>query len=237
LSRPRAVRSRRATIATRALLLRRTEHGDTDLVLALFTEREGRVSALARSARRSQKRFGGALEPFHTLAVEMDEPGSGELHHLRSATLETPRLRLTADLARMDAAGRALSWVRAAAPPRIAEPAIWKALTRLLDRLDAEDVPFPRLLLAEGGLSLLSALGWGLDLERCVSCGKPCEAARTALVDAARGGLVCRACGGARLRLSGATRARLAAVQLEPADVDVTLDLVERTLKAHGDVG
>ncbi len=202
-------------------------------MLALFTESLGRIPALGRGARRSRKRFGGALEPFHTLLVDVDEPASGELFLLREATIATLRATLTSDLSRMDAAGRALSWVRAAAPPRTEERAVWTTLERLMDRLDAPATTSPRLALAEEGLRLLAAFGWGLELSRCVRCGKECEPGRTAMVDPDRGGLVCRACGGARHRLAGPARARVAEGALHPEDVDVTLDLVERALRAH----
>jgi DNA repair protein RecO (recombination protein O) len=143
------------------------------------------------------------------------------------------RPTLTSDLVRMDVAGRALSWVRAAAPARTEEPTVWTTIERLLDRLDGADAASPRLVLAEEGLRLLAAFGWGLELSRCVRCGKECEPGRTAMVDPERGGLVCRACGGARFRLAGAARARIAAGALLAGDVDVTLDLVERALRAH----
>lgn len=218
---------------TFALLLRRTELGETDLVLSLFTQALGRVSALARGARKSARRFGGALEPFHTLRIDFDEPSGGELFLLREAALEVPRVTLTSHLDRMDAAGRALAWVRGASPPRTAEPHVWREITTLLDRLNTDERVDARLVLAEQGLRLLSAFGWGLDLERCVKCGKPCEKGRSAFVDPMRGGLVCRSCGSARMKLNGAARERLATLSLAPEDVETALDLVERTLKAH----
>ena len=218
---------------TLALLLRRVEHGEADLVVWFFTRTLGRMSALARGARKSTRRFGGTLEPFHTLRVDVDEPSSGDLFLLREAALESPRVTLTSNLDRMDAAGRALAWVRTAAPPRTAEPEVWKEITALLDRLNDDTQVNARLVLAEQGLRLLVAFGWGLDLERCVKCGKPCEKGRSAFVDPVRGGLVCRSCGSARIKLNGATRERLATLSLVPEDVDVALDLVERTLKAH----
>ena len=218
---------------TLALLLRRVEHGESDLVVSFFTQALGRVSALARGARKSTRRFGGALEPFHTLRVDVDEPSSSDLFMLREAALEAPREMLTSNLDRMDAAGRALAWVRVASPPRTEEPEVWKEITTLLDRLNDDGRVNARLVLAEQGLRLLVAFGWGLDLERCVKCGKPCEKGRSAFVDPVRGGLVCRSCGSARTKLSGATRERVAASSLQPEDVEAALDLVERTLKAH----
>jgi DNA repair protein RecO (recombination protein O) len=227
------------THSTSALLLRRVEYADSDLVLALFSETLGRVSALARGARKSQRRFGGALEPMHTLSVRLDERGSAELLTLREASIEIPRRHLVGDLDRMTFAGRALGWLRSAAPPRTPEPEVWQVTTDLLDRLDdASDPRPPRLHLAEAGLRLLSAFGWGIDFERCIRCGKACEPERPALLDPARGGLICRSCGGARLRLDGALRARLAEAargmkSLETDDVDVALGIAESALEAH----
>ena len=218
---------------TRALLLRKVEHAESDLVLTLFTEKLGRISCLARGARKSQKRFGGALEPFQTLAIEVDERTSSEFFFLRGAAIDVPRLALTSDLDRMDAAGRALHWVRTAAPPRTAEPELWKVVTSLLDRLNAEGAVSARLVLAEEALRLLSALGWGLELERCVKCGRPCATGQAAAIDTQRGGLVCRQCGGAALKLSGAVRERLLSGILRPEDAELAIDLVERALRAH----
>jgi len=232
-ARPAGRRQPHRSHRTSALILRRVEHGESDLVLTLFTESLGRVSALARSARKSSKRFAGALEAFQTLKLELDEPLASDLMLLREATIETPRLALTSDLERMDAAGRALGWIRVAAPPRTGEPAVWKTITELLDRLDVNEKVSARLVLAEEGFRLLAAFGWALDLEQCVRCGRKCAPGRSAMVDASRGGLVCRACGGAHQKLDGKVRGRLAAGLIDASDVDLALDLVERALRAH----
>jgi DNA repair protein RecO (recombination protein O) len=221
-----------------ALLLRRVEYGESDLVITLLTDTIGRVSALARGARKSVKRFGGVLEPMHTLAIAYDDRSGAELVVLREAKLERARPFLITSLERMQAAGQALNWVRKATPPRTPEPEVWTAMEALLDHLaDVEDTILPRTRLAEGGLRLLAAFGWGIDFERCVSCGKLAAPGQAAAVDAARGGLVCRNCGGARQRISGAERAALTAAAsgkgLDDASAALALTLVEQALKAH----
>ncbi|MBN1607519.1 MAG: DNA repair protein RecO C-terminal domain-containing protein, partial [Polyangiaceae bacterium] len=96
--------------------------------------------------------------------------------------------------------------------------------------------------LAHAGLQLLVALGWGIDLERCVRCGRDCEPGRRAMIDSARGGLVCRRCGGASVLLAPDLRARLVRATageraLEQGDVPCALSLVEGALRAHAGVG
>jgi DNA repair protein RecO (recombination protein O) len=224
-----------------ALLLRRVEYGESDLVVTLLTDTIGRVSALARGARKSVKRFGGVLEPMHTLHVSYDDRSGAELVVLREAKLARARPFLVTSLERMQAAGQALNWVRKAAPPRTPEPEVWAAMEGLLDRLnDAEDTVSPRARLAAAGLQLLSAFGWGIDFERCVSCGKAPAVGQAAAVDATRGGLVCRDCGGARRRLSGSDRLLLQRAAnggtLNDESASLSLELVEQALKAHGGI-
>ena len=79
---------------TLALVLRRTAYGDADLVVSLFSEKLGQVSALARAARKSQRRFGGSLEPFHIVEVELDEAPGAELMRLREAHVRRVRRRI-----------------------------------------------------------------------------------------------------------------------------------------------
>jgi len=217
------------------------EYGESDLVVTLLTDTIGRISALARGARKSVKRFGGVLEPMHTLHVSYDDRSGAELVVLREAKLARARAFLVTSLERMQAAGQALNWVRKAAPPRTPEPEVWAAMDGLLDRLnDPEDAVSPRARLAATGLQLLSAFGWGIDFERCVSCGKAPAVGQAAAVDATRGGLVCRDCGGARRRLSASERLLLqrAAVggSLTDECASLSLELVEQALKAHGGI-
>lgn len=224
-----------------ALLLRRVEYGESDLVVTLLTDTIGRVSALARGARKSVKRFGGVLEPIHTLRVAYEDRSGAELVVLREAKLAVARPFLLTSLERLQAAGQALNWVRKAAPPRTPEPEVWQAMERLLDQLaDPDDSVSPRARLAAAGLALLSAFGWGIDFERCVSCGKAPSEGQAAAVDAARGGLVCRDCGGARRRLSGSERRLLqgaaAGGALNEESAAVALELVEQALKTHGGI-
>jgi DNA repair protein RecO (recombination protein O) len=226
--------------SAQALLLRRVEYGESDLVLTLFTDTLGRVSALARGARKSNKRFGGALEPMHTLQVRFDERPGAELVSLREASLQRPRLGVISDLKRLECAGRALAWVRKAAPPRTPEPEAWTALQAFLDGLDAPDgASSPAGMLAECGLRLLTAFGWGIDFSRCVRCGKSAPSGRGATVDPARGGLICQSCGGARRRLSSSQRDAFERATLgQPgaladADASLALELVEQALATH----
>ena len=52
------------SLSTPAILLRRIEFGDYDLIVTLFTLAQGKTSAIAKSAKKSVKRFPGCWSPF-----------------------------------------------------------------------------------------------------------------------------------------------------------------------------
>lgn len=223
-------------LQTEALVVRTVEYGESDLIVTLLTEAVGKLGALVRGGRKSARRVGGALEPFHTLEATLEDKG-GDLAAMREARLVRMRHGIVASLDAMDAAGTALRWARHLFPVRTREPEGYAVIVELLDRLD-EGVS-PRAELAGAGLRLLAAVGYALDFERCVSCGKPCPAGRPSGVDGARGGLMCRACGGGRRTFDAELRAVGQALQRgERPDVSATqaeamLTLVDDAMAAH----
>jgi DNA repair protein RecO (recombination protein O) len=228
----------RTRLRTEALLVRAAPFGEADLMVTFFTEARGTLSAVARAARRSQRRF-PALEPMHLLRVGLEERPGRDAASLAESALVRPRMGIVGNLERMETAGAALRWVRRAAPPNHAEPALWAEINLLLDRLDESAGPSPRALLAGAGLRLLTAVGWGMELTRCVRCDRVADEGAAACFDPAEGGLVCRACGGARIVLRGERRRRLLAAAdgdesgLDAEDVEAALEIVDAALVAH----
>jgi len=228
-------------LQSEALVVRTVEFGESDVIATFVTREAGKVAAVVRGARRGSRRLGGALEPVHTVSVLLDERAGAELATLKEAQIVRLRAGLAGDLDALEAAGVALRWARHLFPPRTPEPEGWRVLVELLDALDAgcgAGGP-PRARLAGAGLALLAAVGYALDLERCVACGRPCPEDKAACVDPARGGLMCRECGGAPSVLSPpARRAARAFAQgrtdeATDADARAVLGLVDRAMAAH----
>src|SRR6516162_1991606 len=49
---------------TEAVVLRRTDFGEADRILTLFTPHKGKLRAIAKGVRRTTSRLAGHLEPF-----------------------------------------------------------------------------------------------------------------------------------------------------------------------------
>jgi len=195
---------------SRALLLRSVDYRDSDRIVTLLTEEYGKISALARGARKSQRRFGGALQPYVLMQAHF-RPGRGELAHLERVSVDQSFHEILRSLEAIGVAGAAMAVIRERVPEHEPEPAVFDTAVRFLAALN-EGAPAEEAFLCLQ-IRVLALLGFSPTLDRCVQCARTPEPGRAASFDAARGGIVCRACGGGRLVLSAGALRRWVAVQ------------------------
>ena len=186
---------------TEAVVLRSMRYGEADRILHLYTPDRGRVSAIAKGVRRTRSRFGGRLEPFFRLRIELHE-GRGELLTVTGAQTVDGHVRLRGDARALDAAARACDAVGRLFETSEPHPGVFHLLCRKLSLLDehtGEGPPSPpgrapalgRSAALAFRLKLLLAAGLAPQLGACATCGE-----REHLVgfSGAAGGVVCAAC-------------------------------------------
>jgi DNA repair protein RecO (recombination protein O) len=187
--------------------LRGVDYGESDRVVTLLTSGFGKVSFIARGARRSKKRFAGALEPLQLLRVELQR-GGGRLGSLARADIARSYPRVLADLSRMAAAFAALELLRELVPEGEDDALVFATALEMLEALDAAEVAPERLALCFQA-RLLSVLGFTPRLDQCGLCGKQPAPRQAAEFDPQLGHLTCQRCGGASERLDAAVRVAL----------------------------
>jgi len=227
---------------TRALVLRTFDQGESDRVVHLYTEVLGRVSAIAKGARRSRRRFPGTLEILSLADVRFVDPPRAVLARLESAKLVRAFEGIPAHLGRYAIACQFLELLNRATPDRLPQPELFHFAVGVLDVLDAEtpDALLALLVLAK----TLARLGYRPQLIRCALCGAdlPADGSRVGFIPA-HGGAVCRACCGpddARIpvRMLRALEAGLrqplrSRAEIGLVDVPLAARLVERFFRFH----
>jgi DNA repair protein RecO (recombination protein O) len=224
---------------TRGLVLRTFDQGESDRVVRLYTESQGRVGAIAKGARRSKRRFPGTLEILSLVDVRLVDPPRAQLMRLESAKLVSGFEGITESIARYAIACRFLELLDRLTPEREAHPELFHFAVGLLEVLrEAEP---DRLLAVLVLAKTLARLGYRPQLVRCAVCGDdlPADSARVAFLPA-HGGSVCSRCAGPEesavpVRLLRALEAGLrqplrarAELGLDPRDVERAELLVER---------
>ena len=196
-----------------ALLLRATDYRDADRIVTLFTRDAGKLSAIARGARGSKRRFSGSLEPYSVIRVELEEKRS-DLLNLKRAEITRAFPNILSELAHMEAAAGALALVREAHAERVPDEALFVSAVQYLTVVEHEGDPQRSLLLAFT-LRVLARMGIAPRLTECGRSGIAVPAARAAYFDPALGAVVSRRHGGGPFLLAAETRARLVRAQAE----------------------
>jgi DNA repair protein RecO (recombination protein O) len=122
-------------VKTEAVVLRSMRYGEADRILHVYTPHRGRVSAIAKGVRRARSRFGGRLEPFFRLRLELHE-GRGEILTVTGAQTVEGYPRLREDARALDAAARACDAVGRLFETPEPHPAVFNLLCRRLSLLD-----------------------------------------------------------------------------------------------------
>ncbi|MFH1033387.1 MAG: DNA repair protein RecO [Pseudomonadota bacterium] len=177
-----------------ALVLRLRPLGESDLMVDLFSREMGRLSALAKGGKRSQKRFFGLLLAAHHLEVDLVPGKQGGLWLMESARLLRHHLGLRQDYRRLLLAGPVLELLLRATAPHDPHPGALDLALLTLARLERASEPQEMASALVIFLTrLLGEQGYGLGLDTCLHCGRPLEAIARPRLSLA-GGLACAAC-------------------------------------------
>jgi DNA repair protein RecO (recombination protein O) len=159
---------------TQAVVLRAQPLRDHDVIVELLGRETGRVSAVARGARNSRRRFGGALEIGTRVDADLVLKVGRDLHRLEDCEVRTPLRAIRGDLDRIQHLAYALELAHLGFPPEAADPAGYDLLAAFVDALEGAPASHEALVLWE--LALLRHLGYGLTIDRCPVSGEAPDA-------------------------------------------------------------
>jgi DNA repair protein RecO (recombination protein O) len=175
------------------LILRGRPWGESDFLLDIFTDHQGRISALAKGGQRSKRRFVGLLLSAQLLNLGLKTYPKSNLRLLSQATLITSYAKLREDYQRWLAAGPILELLLRGTAYLAPMPEILYLAIISLKRIAQSQhhlEQYNALLLFIN--RFLQESGCGLHLGRCLLCGQDTASAPAAL--SLQGGLVCRRC-------------------------------------------
>ena len=182
-------------ISTPAILLRRTDYGDYDLILTCLTLSQGKISLMAKYAKKSRKRFAGALEIFTELNLVWNRPRGRAMPVLREASIANPFGGIRADVLKTAYASywteMTTLWLESGTP----QEAVFGLLRYALGALD-RDAMAAEVLNLIFQVRFLKLAGFLPDLRHCSRCRRSVDAAGPGRFDfeVGSGSLVCPAC-------------------------------------------
>jgi DNA repair protein RecO (recombination protein O) len=181
--------------STPAILLRRINFGDYDLIITFFTLNKGKLTVIAKSAKKSKKRFSGILELFSVLQIVVGAGSRKGLPVLQEAVLQHPFVNLRADIKKTAYASYWAELIKEWMEDGVKHVQLFNLLQYVLEKLDGGKIPDPALsILFQMRFTKLS--GHSPNLRQCCVCRTLLDQIKTnkILFDHKRGGLLCSSC-------------------------------------------
>jgi DNA repair protein RecO (recombination protein O) len=231
---------------TPAIVLLVQDYCEADRLVTFLTPEQGRLTGMAKYARKSRRRFANCLEPLNRVVFFLAPHPRGELEFIQKGELVQSFPSLRRDLKRLGAAAVLAELAGFLAGPPEAYAGIFSTLEEALDRLErgaAPDSLLPVFL-----LRLLTLGGYGPRFHPCLGCGREPEPPLSFSVP--RGGVLCAHCSRAApgpllplepgtwklLRLAqGLSLEKVARLQVLPPQRDQSLAIFKAFLRHHLD--
>ncbi len=189
----------RSNQSTPAVVLRSWPYGESDKIVSFLTEHHGKITGIAKGAKRSRKRFPNSLEPFSLVNLRFHDRPNASLAFILSADLLLGYKRLVASLEGIAFASYLVEITDGLIAEREENRVVFQHLTDGLRYMEEQGASLTFLAFFE--LKLLSLAGYTPHLSSCRRCNCDRERIDGALqwhLSPREGGILCGSC--SRLR-------------------------------------
>lgn len=163
-----------AVLSSEAVVLRTWPVHEADLIVSFFTRDYGRIKGIAKSALKSRKRFGGAMEPMTLARAWFAERPRQELVRLDQLEILRSPLSSPVDHARMTVLSFFAEVLDETLPEHDPQDAVFRLLVSVLEQTNAaqSETVQPWMPLTYFSLWMTRLMGLLPDLAHCIVCGE-----------------------------------------------------------------
>ena len=182
-------------VSTPAIMLRRVEFGDFDLICTFFSLHTGKIPLIAKSAKKSTKRFSGTLEPFSLLQIVYSSGQKKGLPVLREAAILKPFSNIRMDIHKTAYAGYMAELINEWMEESVIQPSLFHLFQYVLEAMDEGEAPIDAVSMLFQ-IRFITMSGFKPNLTHCSYCRTKTEDFQQSriLFDLKKGGLVCGKC-------------------------------------------
>lgn len=153
-----------------ALILRTWPVHEADQIVSLFTRDQGKLKGIAKSAAKSRRRFGGALEPMTYVVASYVEKPRQELVRLDSCEILSSPLSEYVDYARASALAFFAEVLEETLPDHDPQDPVFRLALAVLEHTRSGYIWLP---VTYFGLWMVRLMGWMPAITHCTDCGRP----------------------------------------------------------------
>jgi DNA repair protein RecO (recombination protein O) len=181
-------------VTTPAIVIHARAFGESDKIVTFLTRDLGKLTGIAKGAKRSKRRFVNVLEPFTHVSLRIRQRASSDLAFISACELVEAFHTFARDLGKFAHASYLLELTDRMIRGREAGQETYELVRDALGLLERSE-PQPGMLRAFE-LQLLGLTGYEPVLDRCRRCGVEIASGKTMYLHPGRGGVLCAGCRG-----------------------------------------
>ncbi|MCK5099610.1 MAG: DNA repair protein RecO, partial [Desulfobacteraceae bacterium] len=182
-----------------AILLRKIEYGDYDYIITYLSETSGKISVIAKNAKKSIRRFQGSLDLFSVMNIQVSFPKKKKdaIPVLANVDLVNPFEKIREDVEKVGFASYWAEIINFYLEEQKPQPELFKLLLFSLDALNSGLIS-KQVMNLLFQIRFMSISGFAPDLKKCGVCSILIDEAKVSqkkvIFDIQNGCFVCDKC-------------------------------------------
>jgi DNA repair protein RecO (recombination protein O) len=158
-------------VKTEAFVLSKIDYSDSSNITSLFSREYGKISVIAKGSRNPKSKIGLVIDPPNYIGVVFYKKDSRELQIISSADIIEHYPSIRSDLEKLKYSFAILELVKNLTAENEEHMKLFSGLKRIFYLLNSSNQP-TKLLFGRFFIFFLSEIGYEIQIERCVGCGK-----------------------------------------------------------------
>jgi len=179
-------------VKTEAVVLSKINYGDTSSIVSLYTEKEGKISAILKGARTPKSKLGQIVDPLNHLQIIVYKKPARDIQLISSADLIAHFSKIKEDLDCTKYSFAIIEIIRNLTNDNEVNPKLFRGLIRILQLIENKK-EYPQILFSRFFLFFLSELGYEISIDKCSKCEKSFSQGKNISFDF-ESGFICSDC-------------------------------------------
>lgn len=164
-------------IKTEAIVLSKLNYGDTSLIISLFSESHGKLSAIIKGGRNPKSKMGSIADPLNHLEIIFYKKDTREIQFVSNAALISNHTKIKENLEKSSYSLAIIELIKKLTVDNETNVKLFKGVIKIF-KLIEDEKEIPGILFGRFFIFFLSELGYELPTENCAICENKLNKAR-----------------------------------------------------------
>ncbi len=157
-------------VKTKAVVLKKINYGDTSIIVSLYTDELGRISAILKGARNPKAKKGLVTDPLNFVEIVLYNKKSREVQLISSADLISDYKNIKDDIDKLKYSYATIELIQELTMEEEKDIKLFKGLTKILELFNTSD-EYPAVIFCRFFLFFIKELGYQFSFKKCSVCG------------------------------------------------------------------